>query len=205
MLIENGHVVTMNADRDVFDGGYVVVGDDGAIDAAGPAGAAPSGVFDERLDASGMIVLPGLINLHQHHWYNLFKGMAAGMLLEEWVSGLMLPCAAEMTAGDLRASAYLAALEMVRTGTTCCLNHSVTTTMAEEVAATVEPMAEIGFRQVFPRISAAGPRPIPSTPTTPPTPRDISAISSIPGRAPTTGWCAWRWPSNRTPTGWPPA
>jgi len=149
MLIENGHVVTMNADRDVFDGGYVVVGDDGAIDAAGPAGAAPSGVFDERLDASGMIVLPGLINLHQHHWYNLFKGMAAGMLLEEWVSGLMLPCAAEMTAGDLRASAYLAALEMVRTGTTCCLNHSVTTTMAEEVAATVEPMAEIGFRQVF--------------------------------------------------------
>jgi 5-methylthioadenosine/S-adenosylhomocysteine deaminase len=148
-LIENGHVVTMNADRDVFDGGYVVVGGDGAIDAVGPAGAAPSGNFDERLDASGMIVLPGLINLHQHHWYNLFKGLAPGMLLEEWVSGLLLPCAAEMTAGDLRASAYLAALEMVRTGTTCCLNHSVTTTMAEEVAATVEPMAEIGFRQVF--------------------------------------------------------
>ena len=30
-----------------------------------------------------MIVLPGLINLHQHHWYNLFKGLAPGMLLEE--------------------------------------------------------------------------------------------------------------------------
>jgi 5-methylthioadenosine/S-adenosylhomocysteine deaminase len=148
-LIENGHVVTMNADREVFDGGYVVVGDDGGIDAVGPAGSAPSGSFDERLDASGMIVLPGLINLHQHHWYNLFKGLAPGMLLEEWVSGLLLPCAAELDAGDLRASAYLAALEMVRTGTTCCLNHSVTTTMAEEVAATVEPMAEIGFRQVF--------------------------------------------------------
>ena len=149
MLIENGHVVTMNADRDVFDGGYVVVGNDGAIDSVGPAGAAPSSIFDERLDATGMIVLPGLINLHQHHWYNLFKGLAPGMLLEEWVSGLLLPCAAELNAGDLRASAYLAALEMVRTGTTCCLNHSVTTTMAEEVAATIEPMAEIGFRQVF--------------------------------------------------------
>jgi len=148
-LIENGHVVTMNADRDVFDGGYVVVGDDGAINSVGPAGSAPSSNFDERLDASGMIVLPGLINLHQHHWYNMFKGLAPGMMLEEWVSGLLLPCAAELDAGDLRASAYLAALEMVRTGTTCCLNHSVTTTMAEEVAATVEPMAEIGFRQVF--------------------------------------------------------
>ena len=148
-LIENGHVVTMNANREVFDGGYVVVGDDGGIVSVGPAGAAPDGPFEERLDASGMIVLPGLINLHQHHWYNLFKGLAPGMLLEEWVSGLLLPCAAELSAEDLRASAYLSALEMVRTGTTCCLNHSVTTTMAEEVAATVEPMAEIGFRQVF--------------------------------------------------------
>ena len=148
-LIENGHVVTMNPGREVFDGGYVVVGDDGRIAAVGAAGSLPDGPFEERLDAKGMIVLPGLINLHQHHWYNLFKGLAPGMLLEEWVSGLLLPCAAELSADDLRASAYLSALEMVRTGTTCCLNHSVTTTMAEEVAATVEPMAEIGFRQVF--------------------------------------------------------
>ncbi|MCZ6588788.1 MAG: amidohydrolase family protein [Alphaproteobacteria bacterium] len=148
-LIENGHVVTMNAGREVFDGGYVLVGDDGRIASAGPAGTVPKGPFDERLDAKGMIVLPGLINLHQHHWYNLFKGLAPGMLLEEWVSGLLLPCAAELSADDLRASAYLSALEMVRTGTTCCLNHSVTTTMEAEVAATVEPMAEIGFRQVF--------------------------------------------------------
>ena len=115
-LIENGHVVTMNGDREVFDGGYVVVGDDGRIAAVGPAGAAPDGSFDQRLDAAGMIVLPGLINLHQHHWYNLFKGLAPGMLLEEWVSGLLLPCAAELGADDLRASAYLAALEMARTG-----------------------------------------------------------------------------------------
>ena len=148
-LIENGHVVTMNPGREVFDGGYVVVGDDGRITAVGAAGTVPDGPHDARLDAKGMIVLPGLINLHQHHWYNLFKGLAPGMLLEEWVSGLLLPCAAELSAEDLRASAYLSALEMVRTGTTCCLNHSVTTTMAEEVAATVEPMAEIGFRQVF--------------------------------------------------------
>jgi 5-methylthioadenosine/S-adenosylhomocysteine deaminase len=148
-LIENGYVVTMNAGREIFDGGYVAVGDDGRIAAVGPAGSAPNGPFEERLDAKGMIVLPGLINLHQHHWYNLFKGLAPGMLLEEWVSGLLLPCAAELSADDLRASAYLSALEMVRTGTTCCLNHSVTTTMEEEVAATVEPMAEIGFRQVF--------------------------------------------------------
>ena len=51
-LIENGHVVTMNAEREVFDGGYVVVGDDGRIAAVGPASTVPDGTFDERLDAA---------------------------------------------------------------------------------------------------------------------------------------------------------
>ena len=148
-LIENGTVVTMNAAREMFAGGFVVVGDDGAIAAVGPAGAAPDGDYDEVIDASGMMVTPGLINLHQHHWYNLFKGLAGGMLLEEWVAGLLLPTAGRMGTEDLRASAYLSALEMIRTGTTTCLNHSVTTTMADEAAATIEPMAELGFRQVF--------------------------------------------------------
>jgi len=148
-LIENGHVVTMNENREVFEDGYVLVEDDGRIASVGPLENTPHGSFSKRINAKGMIVLPGLINLHQHHWYNLFKGLAPGLLLEEWVNGLLLPCAAELTPQDIRASAYLSALEMIRTGTTCCLNHSVTTTMEAEVRATIEPMAEIGFRQVF--------------------------------------------------------
>lgn len=148
-LIRNGYVVTMGPDRVIYDGGFVAIGDDGRIAAVGPDADAPSDGFDEVLDARGMIVLPGLINLHQHHWYNLFKGLAGGLLLEEWVTQLLLPATAKLTVDDLRASAYLAAMEMIGTGTTTCLNHSVTTTMADEVAATIEPMAELGFRQVF--------------------------------------------------------
>ncbi len=149
ILIHNGYVLTMNPRREVFEGGYVATADDGSIAAVGPASAPLGDDFDEVIDADGMIVIPGLINLHQHHWYNLFKGLAGGLLLEDWVTGLLLPCASRLGAADLRASAYLAALEMIRTGTTTCLNHSVTTTMADEVAATIEPMAELGFRQVF--------------------------------------------------------
>ncbi len=147
-LIRNGYVVTMNPGREVFEGGFVAVSD-GKIEAVGPASGLPGEEFDETLDAGGMIVLPGLINLHQHHWYNLFKGLCGGMLLEDWIFDFLLPCVRELKAEDLRASAALAALEMIRTGTTCCLNHSVTTTMAEETAATIEPMADAGFRQVF--------------------------------------------------------
>jgi 5-methylthioadenosine/S-adenosylhomocysteine deaminase len=40
-------------------------------------------------------------------------------------------------------------MEMLATGTTCSFNHSVTTTTAETVKATIEPQAEVGIRQVF--------------------------------------------------------
>ncbi len=147
-LIRNGYVVTMNPERETFDGGFVAVSD-GRIEAVGPASALPEKSYEETLDASGMIVLPGLVNMHQHHWYNLFKGLCDGMVLEDYMSNFRVPCIRHLTVEDLRACAYLAALEMIRTGTTCCLNHSVTTTMAQEATATIEPMAEMGFRQVF--------------------------------------------------------
>ena len=40
-------------------------------------------------------------------------------------------------------------MEMLATGTTCSLNHSVTTTTPELVAASIEPQAELGIRQVY--------------------------------------------------------
>lgn len=175
ILIHNGYVLTMNPRREVFEGGYVATADDGSIAAVGPAPAPRPDDFDEVIDADGMIVVPGLINLHQHHWYNLFKGLAGGLLLEDWVERLLLPCASRLGAADLRASAYLAALEMIRTGTTTCLNHSVTTTMADEVAATIEPMAELGFRQVFAKDFRC------RTPANPDHPHDAAAAAAYIG------------------------
>ena len=105
--------------------------------------------FDEVADVSGCIVLPGLINGHQHHWYTLFKGLADGYLLEDWVNGFLLPLTRHLSEEEMRCSSYVAAMEMLATGTTCSLNHSVTTTTPESVRATIEPQAQLGIRQVF--------------------------------------------------------
>src|SRR5215813_12761092 len=139
ILIRNGYVVTVDARRNVFPGGYVAI--DGArIAAVGPASEAPSpGGFDEVLDAQGCIVVPGLINMHQHHWYTLFKGLADGYLLEDWVSDFLLPLSLRLDEPAMRVSSWLAGMEMLATGTTCSLNHSVTTTNTELVRASIEP------------------------------------------------------------------
>src|SRR4051794_26407809 len=148
-LLKNGYVVTVDAKRAVYPDGFVAI-DGSTITATGPGSSAPDiAQFDEVIDASGCIVLPGLINMHQHHWYTLFKGLADGYLLEDWVGGFLLPLAHNMTDQAMRVSSAIAGMEMLATGTTCSLNHSVTTTTPAMVAATIEPQAELGLRQVF--------------------------------------------------------
>jgi 5-methylthioadenosine/S-adenosylhomocysteine deaminase len=149
VLISNGYVVTVDGRRNVFPGGYVAV--DGArISAVGAAGDTPKREgFDELIDGTGAIVVPGLINMHQHHWYTLFKGVADGLLLEDWVSDILLPLSLRLDAEAMRVSSTVAGMEMLATGTTCSLNHSVTTTTPDLVAASIEPQAELGIRQVY--------------------------------------------------------
>src|SRR5690349_23124078 len=75
-LLKNGYIVTVDGARAVHLGGFVAI-DDARISAVGPFGATPDASnFDDVVDLSGCIVLPGLINGHQHHWYTLFKGLA---------------------------------------------------------------------------------------------------------------------------------
>jgi 5-methylthioadenosine/S-adenosylhomocysteine deaminase len=149
VLIRNGYVVTVDPARSVHPGGYVAI--DGArIAAVGPAAQAPGpDGFDEVIDAAGCIVVPGLINMHQHHWYTLFKGVADGYLLEDWVADILLPLSLKLDAEAMRVASSLAGMEMLATGTTCSLNHSVTTTTPALVAASIEPQAELGIRQVY--------------------------------------------------------
>jgi len=96
-LIKNGYLVTVNPQREVLPAGYMVV--DGCdIAEIGPQDKAPGpDGFDEIIDAEGCLVLPGLINMHQHHWYTLFKGLADGYLLEDWVTDFLLPITLKMT------------------------------------------------------------------------------------------------------------
>lgn len=148
-LIKNGYIVSVDRTRAVYPSGFVAI--DGAqISDIGPSSTLPAAAgFDEVIDVAGCIVLPGLINGHQHHWYTLFKGLADGYLLEDWVTDFLLPLTRHLPEEGMRCSSYLAAMEMLATGTTCSLNHSVTTTTPEMVRATIEPQAELGIRQVF--------------------------------------------------------
>jgi len=149
ILIRDGYVVTVDPRRSVWPGGFVAI-EERNITAVGSGADTPAAQgFDAVIDARGCIVLPGLINMHQHHWYTLFKGLADGYLLEDWVASFLLPLSLNLSEEAMRVSSAVAGMEMLSTGTTCSLNHSVTTTTPELVAASIAPQRELGIRQVY--------------------------------------------------------
>lgn len=151
VLIKNGYVVTLDPQRRVLEHGFVLTAADGRIAAVGPQHEAPPDA-EEVIDAAGMVIVPGLINLHQHTWMNLLKGLADGMLLEPWVFGFVQPAIEALHYEDLVASSRLAALEMLRTGTTTVLNHDTGLSVPGYEDAFITPLAEAGIRQVFARL-----------------------------------------------------
>lgn len=63
ILIDNATVLTMNSQRTVYDPGYVLTDGQVILEAGSGSCGRP---FDRRIDGSGMILLPGMVNTHCH-------------------------------------------------------------------------------------------------------------------------------------------
>ncbi len=74
------------------------------------------------IDAEGMVVLPGFVNLHTHAAMTLFRGYADDIAFNQWLYEKILPIEALMTPDDVYAGTRLACLEMIRSGTTTFLD-----------------------------------------------------------------------------------
>jgi 5-methylthioadenosine/S-adenosylhomocysteine deaminase len=148
VLIKNGYVVTVDRQRSVHPGGFVLI-NGSKIESVGSPAQVPQGAVDRTIDAGGTVVIPGLINAHQHFYYHLFKGLGHGLLLEDWFPHLVFPVLPHLTDDDMELTSYLAGIEMLSTGTTCCLNHLRTTTSEALLQRIAKPTAEIGLRQVI--------------------------------------------------------
>ena len=119
LVIANGIVVTMDAGLTVIRDGSVVV-DQGGIVAVGS-----SADLNERycaarsIDATGKLVMPGLVNTHTHAAMTLFRGMADDLPLDTWLRQFIWPAESHfLTAKSVRTGANLALAEMIRSGIT---------------------------------------------------------------------------------------
>ena len=147
-LLEHGYIVTVDGARRVIPDGWILIDGD-SIAAIGEHGRDQQPPADEIIDLAGKLTMPGLINGHNHHWASLFKNTGEGLLLEEWLDQVTIPLMGVLSSDDLRISAYLGAIEQLRTGTTSSLNHLVNINDHETIRAIVEPVLDVGIRQVI--------------------------------------------------------
>ena len=73
LLIDGGVVISMDAQRRIFNPGYVAV-DEGKIVAVGPSGECLH-EGREKINASDMVVMPGIVNAHDHLDQSVYRSL----------------------------------------------------------------------------------------------------------------------------------
>jgi 5-methylthioadenosine/S-adenosylhomocysteine deaminase len=119
LVVSGGTVVTVDAANRVIANGAVAI--DGADILAVDTADSISKQFRgrEAIDATGQIILPGLINTHTHAAMVLYRGLADDLALSEWLNKYIFPAEAKTVSPEfVRAGTRLAALEMIQSGTT---------------------------------------------------------------------------------------
>jgi len=120
LLIKNGLIVTMDKDRRILKDGSLAV-ENGRITAVG-RGIKIRGKPEEVIDAKGKIVMPGLICSHTHLYGMLLRGaplkIEAPTDFSQILQRIWWPMDETMTRDDAHASALIACLEFIKTGTT---------------------------------------------------------------------------------------
>ncbi|WP_254272875.1 amidohydrolase [Haloarcula marina] len=138
LLVSGGRVLRPDLTVERAD---VLVDEDGgeilAVDAPGELGG------DDELDASGGLVMPGLVNAHTHVAMTLLRGYADDKPLDAWLQEDIWPVEAELTAEDVRVGAELGLVEMLKSGTTALSDMYF---HVDEIAAAVD---DAGMRAVL--------------------------------------------------------
>jgi cytosine/adenosine deaminase-related metal-dependent hydrolase len=122
LVVENAILVTMEeTNREPFLG-WFSVNESGRIVELAPGRPPGSLQARSRLDATGKIVIPGMISAHSHLWSAPFRGIAVDKNLLGWLAAAHAPFGPHYQEGDLAAFTRYGALDFLSHGITTCYN-----------------------------------------------------------------------------------
>jgi 5-methylthioadenosine/S-adenosylhomocysteine deaminase len=137
VLIQNGMVLAVDKDHTCIENGVVAVADEKIV-AIGSISEMHNFHAGQIIDAQGKLIMPGLVNAHNHMPMSLFRGMADDLPLEQWLNEYIFPAEAKfINPRNVRLGAQLSIAEMLLSGTTtCCDGYFLASDIADAVVQT---------------------------------------------------------------------
>jgi cytosine/adenosine deaminase-related metal-dependent hydrolase len=147
ITIENCALATVDAAGTEYSDGHVVVGDNGRIVAVGPGHAGRFHRSVRRVDGTGCLVTPGLVNTHHHLYQWATRGLAQDEKLFNWLTTLY-PIWARLDAEVVGSAAAAGLGWLALSGCTTSTDHHYVfpNDGGDVLAAEIEAAREIGLR-----------------------------------------------------------
>lgn len=147
-LIKNATVISVDPAIGDLPGADILIGGDRILEVARSISADDA----EVRDASGMIVIPGLVNAHIHTWEFPLRGIGANWVSKRDYHGNMhRNMAMHYRAEDVRVANLLGALNQINHGATAIFDWCHIVRDAEMTDAAIDGLEESGIRAVFAR------------------------------------------------------
>ncbi len=137
ILFKNADILLKDEKFDVLENAFLAVDGD-KISYIGSE--KPADNFDEIKDMSGKMLIPGLINCHNHCPMVLLRGVGSDLPLQQWLFDTVFPIEDKLTAEEIKAGSELALLEMISGGTVSFSD------MYFEPEMTIEAVARSGMK-----------------------------------------------------------
>ncbi|MFI7432274.1 8-oxoguanine deaminase [Micromonospora haikouensis] len=147
IVIDNCAVATVDAAGTEHRTGHVVIGDDGRIAAVGAGPAGPVDPSARRVDGTGCLATPGLVNTHHHLYQWVTRGLAQQSDLFGWLTTLY-PVWAHLDADIVHAAAAAGLGWLALSGCTTSTDHHYVFPPGRDdpLAAEIEAARLIGLR-----------------------------------------------------------
>ena len=143
-LIRGATVITMDAQGELPRGDVLVTGD--TITEIAPI----LHVDDAQVvDASGCIVIPGLVNAHMHTWQTALRGLAANWTLLEYFQKMHAGLATVFEPEDLYIATLVGALNQLNCGSTTLADWCHNNKTPAHNDAAIQGLLESGIRAAF--------------------------------------------------------
>src|SRR5690606_9552270 len=146
VVLRGGMVLPMTEGREVLDRADVLVTGD-TITAVGPDLEAPEGAAE--IDATGGIVMPGMIDTHRHMWQTAMRGYGADWTLTQYFVWYYLEHGKRFRPEDVHAGNALAALEAIDAGVTTVVDWSHGLQTLDHADAAVDALRSVPGRFVL--------------------------------------------------------